>query len=150
MNSLQPFTHMQKNCHRAAYITFASLSFVFANFAFAEPEGNAEARVVQAWASYGVSGRGVIVAPIDRGIDWKHPDFRNADGSTRIEAIFDLTDDTGATAAGNTYGKGTIYTRAQINAALTSGGALATRDAIGHGSATAGGSTGNGDRKSVV
>ena len=111
---------------------------------FAEPESNAEARVTQAWSSFGVSGRGVIVAPIDRGIDWKHPDFRNGDGTTRIEAIFDLTDDRGATAPGNTYGKGTIYTRAQINAALTNGTALATRDAVGHGTATAGGSTGNG------
>ncbi|MEO7281196.1 MAG: S8 family serine peptidase [Casimicrobium sp.] len=110
----------------------------------AEPESNAEARAIQAWATYGVSGRGVIVAPIDRGIDWTHPDFRNADGSTRIEAIFDLMDDTGATAAGNPYGKGTIYTRAQINAALTAGTELGTRDAHGHGSATAGGSTGNG------
>ena len=121
-----------------------TLSLCVSPSVFAEPESNAEARVVQAWTTYGVSGRGVIVAPIDRGIDWRHPDFRNADGSTRIEAIFDLTDDAGANAAGNTYGKGTIYTRAQINAALTSGGALATRDAVGHGTATAGGSTGNG------
>ena len=110
----------------------------------AEPQSNTEARVDQAWTSYGVSGKGVIVAPIDRGIDWKHADFRNADGTTRIEAIFDLTDDTGATAAGNTYGKGTIYTRAQINAALSAGTALNTRDAVGHGTATAGGSSGNG------
>lgn len=110
----------------------------------AEPQSNTEARVDQAWSIYGVTGRGVIVAPIDRGIDWKHADFRNADGTTRIEAIFDLTDDTGATAAGNAYGKGTIYTRAQINAALTNGTALATRDAVGHGTATAGGAAGNG------
>ena len=80
----------------------AALSLNGASLAFAEPESNAEARVIQAWSTYGVSGRGVIVAPIDRGIDWKHPDFRNADGSTRIEAIFDLMDDTGSTAAGNT------------------------------------------------
>ena len=122
----------------------ATLTLIGATFASAEPESNAEARVIQAWATYGVSGRGVIVAPIDRGIDWKHPDFRNADGSTRIEAIFDLMDDRGAAAAGNTYGKGTIYTRAQINAALTAGTELGTRDAHGHGSATAGGAVGNG------
>ena len=118
--------------------------FATATVAWAEPESNVEARVDRAWSTYGVSGRGVIVAPIDRGIDWRHADFRNADGTTRIEAIFDLTDDTGATAAGNTYGKGTIYTRAQINAALTGGPALATRDAVGHGTATAGGAAGNG------
>ncbi len=118
--------------------------FAGANPAYAEPESNAEARVDRAWATFGVSGRGVIVAPIDRGIDWRHADFRNVDGTTRIEAIFDLTDDTGANAAGNIYGKGTIYTRAQINAALTGGPTLATRDAVGHGTATAGGAAGNG------
>lgn len=126
--------------------TFAAV-IVLATFSgapLAEPQSNIEARVDQAWKAYGVSGKGVIVAPIDRGIDWKHADFRNADGTTRIESIFDLTDDTGAAAAGNTYGKGTIYTRAQINAALTGGPPLATRDAVGHGTATAGGAAGNG------
>jgi minor extracellular serine protease Vpr len=93
---------------------------------------------------YGLTGKGVIVALIERGIDWKNNDFRNADGTTRISYIFDLTDDSGATAPGNTYGKGTIYTRQQIDAALTGGPTLATRDANGHGTASAGISAGNG------
>ncbi len=95
-------------------------------------------------SQFGVTGRGVIVALLDRGIDWKNLDFRNADGSTRIAYIFDLTDDTGATAPGNTYGRGTIYTRAQINAALTGGPTLATRDAVGHGTDTAAIAAGSG------
>ena len=134
----------RNHLHRLGLCLSAFAVFASATVALAEPESNVEARVDRAWSTFGVSGRGVIVAPIDRGIDWKHPDFRNADGSTRIESIFDLADDSGASAAGNSYGKGTIYTRAQINAALTSGGALATRDAVGHGTGTAGGSTGNG------
>jgi minor extracellular serine protease Vpr len=112
--------------------------------ALADPLAHAEARADQARAKYGVSGAGVIVAIFDRGIDWRHDDFRNADGTTRIEAILDLSDDTGKTAPGNTYGVGTLYTRAQINAALAGGPALATRDAVGHGTATAGGCCGNG------
>jgi len=32
-------------------------------------------------AKYGVTGRGVIVAILDRGIDWTHPDFINSDGT---------------------------------------------------------------------
>ena len=134
----------RNHLHQIGLCLSAVVVFAGATVAWAEPESNIEARVDKAWSTYGVSGRGVIVAPIDRGIDWRHPDFRNADGSTRIEAIFDLTDDSGASAAGNTYGKGTIYTRAQINAALTNGTTLAIRDAVGHGTATAGGSTGNG------
>ena len=103
-----------------------------------------ETRVDAAVATYGVSGQNVIVAILDRGIDWKNNDFRNDDGTTRIKYIFDLTDSTGATAPGNTYGAGTIYTEAQINAALNGGTPLATRDAVGHGTTTSGIAVGNG------
>ncbi len=104
----------------------------------------AEARVDEAVARFGVSGQGVLVAILDRGIDWKNDDFRNDDGTTRIKWIFDLSDDAGANAPGNIYGIGTIYTEAQINAALTGGPTLPTRDAVGHGTTTAGIMCGNG------
>lgn len=103
-----------------------------------------ETRIDQAVAQFGAAGRGVLIATIDRGIDWRNNDFRNEDGTTRIEYIFDLTDDSGANAPGNAYGMGTIYTRQQINQALQGGASLATRDAVGHGTTTAGIITGNG------
>ncbi len=103
-----------------------------------------ETRTDLAVSTFGVSGQGVIVAILDRGIDWKNNDFRNPDGTTRIKYIYDMSDNSGANAPGNTYGRGTIYTDTQINAALASGTALATRDAVGHGSTTAGIATGNG------
>jgi len=106
--------------------------------------GRAEAGVDAAITRFGVNGQGVVVAVLDRGIDWKNDDFRNDNGTTRIKWIFDLTDDTGANAAGNTYGMGTIYTEAQINAALTNNTNLATRDAVGHGTTTTGIAAGNG------
>lgn len=36
-----------------------------------------------------LSGRGTLTAIIDSGIDYFHPDFRNADGTTRIAALWD-------------------------------------------------------------
>ncbi len=55
-----------------------------------------------------------------------------------------LSDDSGANAPGNTYGFGTIYTEAQINAANTGGPQLATRDAVGHGTTSTAIAAGNG------
>ena len=103
-----------------------------------------ETRVDAAVAKYDVRGRGVVIAILDRGIDWKNADFRTTDGSTRLEAAYDLTDPTGAQAADNLYHKGTIYTRAQIDAALQGGPTLAFRDAVGHGTTTSGIAAGGG------
>ena len=110
-----------------------------------------ETGVDKAVEALGVSGEGVIVAIMDRGIDWENNDFRNTDGSTRIATIFDMGDDSGADAPENSYGRGTIYTRDQINRALFGGTKLPTRDAVGHGTTTTGIAAGNGrnspDRK---
>lgn len=46
-----------------------------------------------------LSGAGVLVAVIDSGIDYAHPDFRNADGTTRILALWDQTIPSGSVAA---------------------------------------------------
>lgn len=40
---------------------------------------------------YDLSGEGVLVACVDSGIDFRHMDFRNADGSTRLAALWDQT-----------------------------------------------------------
>ncbi|MFO1327650.1 MAG: S8 family serine peptidase [Rubrivivax sp.] len=112
--------------------------------ALADPLVDQETRAASGRSTYGVTGKGVAVAVFDRGIDYTHPDFRHADGSTRIAYILDLTDSSGASAPGNTAGIGTLYTAAQINAALSAGTRLATRDAVGHGTATAGNCCGNG------
>ncbi|MFQ5877892.1 MAG: S8 family serine peptidase [Acidobacteriota bacterium] len=89
-------------------------------------------------------GAGVIVAVIDTGIDWRHPDFRNADGSTRILGIWDqtLSDPLHPPPAGFTFGA--HYTRDDIDAALATNGSLLTGDGHGHGSHVAGSAAGNG------
>lgn len=95
-------------------------------------------------AGFGTKGAGVIVAIIDTGIDWKNPDFRKADGTTRLLGIWDQTiaDPLHPPPSGFTFGA--FYARADIDAALASGGALATRDGFGHGSHVAGSAAGNG------
>ena len=104
-----------------------------------------ETRVDEAITMFNLTGgEGVAVAILDRGVDWRSDDFRNEDGTTRIAAIFDLTDDTGANWPNNPYGMGTIYSREQIDSALNDLRILTFRDAVGHGTSTTGIVLGNG------
>lgn len=114
------------------------------NNIFADDLVRAETGVDSAWATFGVDGSGVIIAILDRGIDYEHPDFINPDGSTRILYIYDMFDPSGANDPNNPYLTGTIYTQGEIDSALVSGVRLNTRDAVGHGTATAGLAGGNG------
>ncbi|SFR54419.1 S8 family serine peptidase [Anaeromicropila populeti] len=67
----------------------------------------------------GLFGEGVIVAIIDSGIDYSHPDFRNPDNTTRIIAIWDQTiAPSGDLAPPEGFSTGTLYTRERINMAL--------------------------------
>lgn len=90
-----------------------------------------------------LTGAGVLVGIPDSGIDYRHPDFRNADGTTRILALWDQTTGNGD----NRYGMGQIFTESAINAALFEEqeiSRLITFDASGHGTAVAGIAAGNG------
>jgi subtilisin family serine protease len=92
---------------------------------------------------FGLTGSGVLVAVVDTGIDWRHFDFRNPDGSTRIAAIWDQTDSSGTPPAGFTFGS--VYDRAGIDFALAFPPfPLATADGFGHGTHVAGSAAANG------
>lgn len=88
-------------------------------------------------ARYDLTGRGVIVALLDSGIDYAHEDFRNADGSTRILELWDQTLDR-------------VFTREELNAALSAPTEaeryrlVPSRDLSGHGTHVAGIAAGNG------
>ncbi len=65
--------------------------------------------------SLAAGGAGVLVGVIDFGCDFAHRNFRRADGTTRLKAIWDQN---AAPTATSPFGFGAVYTPAQINAAL--------------------------------
>jgi subtilisin family serine protease len=61
-------------------------------------------------------GSGVVVGICDWGFDFTHANFRNADGSTRLMALWDQAAEGGPPAPH--FGYGRLHTREAINAAL--------------------------------
>lgn len=87
-----------------------------------------------------LTGKGVLAAVIDSGIDYQNEVFRKEDGLTRIKYLWDQS------VEGNPpkgYQSGTEYSELEINEALVSGTVLPTRDSSGHGTAVAGVFAGN-------
>ena len=101
---------------------------------------------------YNLTGRGTLVAVLDSGVDYTHPDFQNADGTTRIVTMWDQT------IPGNPpegFADGSVYSAEEINAALsenigTNGIIIRGSDIVpefdgtGHGTAVLGILAGNG------
>ncbi|MBN2088616.1 S8 family serine peptidase, partial [candidate division KSB1 bacterium] len=89
-------------------------------------------------------GKGVIVAVFDSGIDWKHEDFIDEQGKSRILFLWDMTDNAGPHPEGFDYG--TEYTQAQINDEIdgTPTGLVREKDSNGHGTHVAGIAAGDG------
>lgn len=94
-----------------------------------------------------LSGKGVIIAILDSGIDYFSSEFRLANGKTRILALWDQSatpDEEKGQLPPEGYQEGVLYTREQINAALAAGSREAglaivpQRDISGHGTAVAG------------
>ena len=85
---------------------------------------------------YNLSGRGTLVAIVDSGIDYTHPDFLQPDGSTRIVSLWDQTTNI-------------VYNAADVNDILSSDAAslrntVYSLDPSGHGTHVAGIAAGNG------
>ena len=94
-----------------------------------DASSNRAACVQTAQSSYDVNGIGVLVGFIDTGIDYLHRAFRNDDGTTRIEYIYDLS-----------LG-GTVYNKEQINNAIKNENPYSivpSNDLIEHGTHVAG------------
>ncbi len=87
----------------------------------------------------GVTGSGVLIGIVDTGVDYESSAFRNADGSTRIRAIWDQTIQDGPLPRWASYGS--EYRQEQINEALRAADpflVVPSRDTDGHGTFVAG------------
>ncbi len=103
----------------------------------------------------GQTGSNSLVAVVDTGIDIFHSDFRKMDGTTRIKALWDVSDQSFAISGGivgslppmfTASGRplGTLYTESQINNALKGISPLRSQSLDGHGNMVAGIAAGNG------
>jgi subtilisin family serine protease len=86
------------------------------------------------------TGKGVIIGIIDTGLELNHPDFKDANGKTRVIKLWDQTLIYDSVQKPNMYGYGQIWDSTEINASL-----CPSVDAgNGHGSTVTGTAAGNG------
>jgi subtilisin family serine protease len=88
---------------------------------------------------HGLTGRGVVVGVVDTGVDWRHPDFRRGDGSTRIERFL-----WAHAVDGTDVSRFEVFDASVIDAALTGQAAVPQGDPQGHGTHCASIAAGNG------
>ena len=109
----------------------------------------------ETYAETQLTGRGIVIAILDSGVDYTHPDFRFPSGESRILTYWDQTLPYDGS---NRYGVGQIFSNEQLNALLTSSEDLSenpigisaensvspSADSSGHGTHIAGICAGNG------
>lgn len=86
------------------------------------------------------TGKDVIVAYVDQGLDYTHPDFIDSNGQTRVLYYWDHTLPFDPVRTPQPYGYGQLWTAAEIQA----GTCGSTEEASGHGTTVAGAGSSNG------
>lgn len=102
-------------------------------------------RIAGKWGR-GLSGRGILMGVVDSGVDYRHPDFRNEDGTTRILSLWDqsgIADEAQSRRPPQGYSLGVEYTKEMIDSALALPAAqgyqiVPERDFSGHGTSVLG------------
>lgn len=70
-------------------------------------DSNRASCIPSVWNNYNLTGEGILVGFLDTGIDYTHNAFKDTDGNTRIEYIYDLENEV-------------VYDKNKINEALKS------------------------------
>ena len=126
------------NVYRQRETDFSSIPKLYGLLDVASAERSGIGRI-RRQSELGLLGQGVLVGFVDTGIDYTHPAFRYEDGSSKIVAIWDQTQENGAKPVG--FGYGSEYNNNLLNQALTSENPLEvvnTTDVDGHGTFLAG------------
>ena len=89
------------------------------------------------------SGKGVLIAIIDSGIDYLHPDFIKNDKTSKIVSLWDQESNKNSPPEGMIFGS--EFTREEINEAILNNDPSLSIDNIGTGTVAAGISSGNGN-----
>ena len=103
--------------------------------------------VISERGKFKLTGMGSLIAVIDSGIDYSHPDFIDENGDSRIAYLWDQTI---KGTPPDTFSRGTEYNKEQITAAIKAPTEEArekmvpSKDVLGHGTAIAGIAGGNG------
>jgi hypothetical protein len=85
------------------------------------------------------TGKDIIIGYVDSGLDLDHPDFQNADGTTRVLYYWDHSLPFDAQMTPSKYGYGQVWDSTQINA-----GQCTSTDNNAHGTTVTGAGSGNG------
>lgn len=86
----------------------------------------------------GFTGKDVIIGYVDTGLDYNHPDFQQADGTTRVLYYWDQSMGTGSLTPAK-YGYGQVWDSTAINS-----GTITSMDNSAHGTTVTGTGSGNG------
>lgn len=89
-----------------------------------------------------ITGRGVLIAIIDSGVDYLHPDLIREDGTSKILSLWDQEGSINPPPEGYLFGS--EFSREELNAAIARNDASLSRDDVGTGTMAAGITVGEG------